>query len=135
LCFTTQGFCGVAHSSGSKRRRKGDSDLDSEDEVNTDPDFLLAENARLNELLDNRDDVLINTIKKKREYRSFLGEAKEKVVELESMLVDAKVQLESLKSASIVTDEPKCIECPVFLGDLTVLRGKYASKVEELDVF
>jgi hypothetical protein len=42
---------------------------------------LVEENARLNELLDNRDDVLRKTNKEKREYRSFLGEAKEKVVD------------------------------------------------------
>jgi hypothetical protein len=42
-----------------------------------------------NDLLDNRDDVLRKTNKEKREYRSLLGEAKEKVVELESLLVDA----------------------------------------------
>jgi hypothetical protein len=34
---------------------------------------LIAENARLNDLLDNRDDVLRKTNKEKREYRSLLG--------------------------------------------------------------
>jgi hypothetical protein len=34
--------------------------------------------------------VLRKTNKEKREYRSFLGEAKEKVVDLESFLVDAR---------------------------------------------
>jgi hypothetical protein len=63
-----------------------------------------------------------------------LGEAKEKVVELESLLVDARAQIDSLKSAPIVTDEPGCTNYSVFLGDLTVLKEKYASKVEELDV-
>jgi hypothetical protein len=33
-----------------------------------------------------------------------------------------------------VTDESKCTDCSVFLGDLIVLKEKYASKVEELDV-
>jgi hypothetical protein len=88
----------------------------------------------LNELLDNYDDVLRKTNKEKREYRSFLGEAKEKVVELESLIVDARAQLDSLKSAPIVTNEPECIDCSVFLRDLIVLKEKYASKVEELDV-
>jgi ABC-type transporter Mla subunit MlaD len=95
---------------------------------------LVAESARLNELLDNHDDVLRKTNKEKREYRSLLGEAKEKVVELESFLVDARAQIDSLKSAPIVTDEPKCTDCSTFLGDLNVLKEKYASKVEELDV-
>jgi hypothetical protein len=47
---------------------------------------LIAEDARLNDLLDNRDYVLRKTNKEKREYRSLLGEVKEKVVELESLL-------------------------------------------------
>jgi regulator of replication initiation timing len=124
----------MAHSSASKKSNKDDSGFDSEDEVNNDPSFLVAENDRLNELLDNRDDVLRKTNKEKREYRSFLGEAKENVVELESLLVDARAQIDSLKSTPVVTDEPECTECSVFLGESTVLKEKYASKFEELDV-
>jgi hypothetical protein len=71
----------------------------SEEEVNNDPSFLIAENARLNDLLDNRNDVLRKTNKETREYRSLLGEAKEKVVEQESLLVDARAQIDSIKSA------------------------------------
>jgi hypothetical protein len=33
-----------------------------------------------------------------------------------------------------VTNEPKCNDCSTFLGEWTVLKEKYASKVEELDV-
>jgi hypothetical protein len=77
LCFAAQGFCGIALSSGEKKRNKDDSDSDSEDLVNKDPTFLVAENARLNELLYNRDDVLRKTNKEKREYMSLLEEAKE----------------------------------------------------------
>jgi hypothetical protein len=95
---------------------------------------LIAENARLNHLLNNRDDVLRKTNKEKREYRSLLGEAKEKVLELESLLVDARGQIDSLKSAPVVTNEPECIDCSVYLDDLTMLKEKYASKVEELYV-
>jgi chromosome segregation ATPase len=95
---------------------------------------LIAENARLNDFLDNRDDVLIKTNKDKRDYRSLLGEAKEKVVELESLLDDARAQIDSLKSAPVVTNEPECTDCSTFLSELTMLKEKYASKVEELDV-
>jgi DNA repair exonuclease SbcCD ATPase subunit len=95
---------------------------------------LIAENARLNDLLDNRDDVLRKTNKEKREYRSLLGEAKEKVMELESLLDDARAQIDSLKSAPVVTNEPECTNCSTFLGELTVLKEEYASKVEELDM-
>jgi hypothetical protein len=134
LCFAAQGFCGMAHSSARKKSNKVDSGSDSEEEVNNEPSFLIAENARLNDLLDNRDDVLRKTNKEKREYRSLLGEAKEKVVELESFLVDVRAQIDSLRSAPIVTNEPECTNCSTFLGELIVLKEKYASKVEELDV-
>jgi hypothetical protein len=134
LCFAAQGFCGMAHSTASKKSNKDDSGSESKEEVNNSPSFLIAENARLNDLLDNRDDVLRKTNKEKREYRSFLGEAKEKVVELESLLVDARAQIDSLKSAPVVINEPECTDCSTFLGELIVLKEKYASKVEELHV-
>jgi hypothetical protein len=134
LCFAAQGFCGMAHSIASKESNKDDSGSDSKEEVNNSPSFLIAENARLNDLLDNCDDVLRKNNKEKRQYRSFLGEAKEKVAELESLLVDTRAQIDSLKSAPIVTNEPECTDCSTFLGELTVLKEKYASKVEELDV-
>jgi regulator of replication initiation timing len=124
----------MAHSSASKKSDKDDSGSDSEEEVNNDPSFLIAENARLNDLLDNRDDVLRKTNKEKREYRSLLGEAKEKVVELVFLLDDARAQIDSLKFAPVITNEPECTNCSIFLGELTVLKEKYASKVEELDV-
>jgi hypothetical protein len=72
LCFAAQGFCGMAHSTASKKSNKNDSGSDSEEEVNNNPSFLIAENARLNDLLDNHDDVLRKTNKEKREYRSLL---------------------------------------------------------------
>jgi hypothetical protein len=62
----------MAHSSASKKNDKDDSGSNSEEEVNNDPSFLIAENARLNDLLDNHDDVLRKTNKEKREYRSLL---------------------------------------------------------------
>jgi hypothetical protein len=132
LCFAAQGFCGMANSSASKKSNKDDSGSDSEEEVNNSPSFLIEENARLNDLIDNRDDVLGKTNKEKREYRSLLGEAEEKVVELEFFLDDARAQIDSLKSAPVVTSEPECTDCSTFL--LTVFKEKYASKVEELDV-
>jgi hypothetical protein len=106
-------FWSFTHSSASKKRNKDDSDFDSEEEVNNDLSFLIAENARLNDLLDNRYDVLRKTYKEKREYRSLLGEAKEKVVKLESLLVDARAQIDSLNSTPVVTNEPECSDFPV----------------------
>jgi hypothetical protein len=124
----------MAHSSASKNNNKGDSGSDFEEEVNNSPSFLVAENARLNDLLDNCDDVLRKTNNENREYRSFIGEAKEKVIELESLLDYARAQIDSLKSSLVVTNEPECTDCFTFIGELTVLKEKYASKVEELDV-
>jgi hypothetical protein len=112
----------MTHSSASNKSNKDDSGSDSEEDVNNDPSFLIAENARLNDLLDNRDDVLRKTNNEKREYRCVLGEAKEKVVELESLLVDARAQIDSLKSALVVTNEPECTNCSTFLVNLLCLR-------------
>jgi hypothetical protein len=127
LRFAAQGFCGIAHSSASKKSNKDKTGSDSEEEVNNDPSFLIAENAKLNDWLDNCDDVL-------RKYKSLLGEAKEKVVELESLLDGARAEIDSIKSPPVVTNEPECTDCSTFLGELTVLKEKYASKVEEIDV-
>jgi DNA gyrase/topoisomerase IV subunit A len=124
----------MAHRSASKKSNKDDSGSDYEEEVNNDPSFLIAENARLNDLLDNRDDVLRKTNKEMREYKSLLGEDKEKVIELESLLDDAKALIDSLKSVPIVTNEPECTNCSTFLGELIVHEKNYASMVEELYV-
>jgi hypothetical protein len=40
-CVALEGFCGMAHSSSSKKSDKEDSDSDSEDEVNSDPTLCL----------------------------------------------------------------------------------------------
>jgi hypothetical protein len=57
-CFTGDGFCGMAPSSGSKKSHQSDSDSDSEDEVHDELPFLRVVNERLGQLLDNRDDML-----------------------------------------------------------------------------
>jgi hypothetical protein len=83
----------MACRSSNQKSGKDDFDSDSEDEVNHVPDFLLKEIAELNALLDNHDDVLRKTDKEKREYRSLLGKSWEKVVELESLLEVARVDI------------------------------------------
>jgi hypothetical protein len=65
LRYTAQGFCDMAHNSASKKSNKDNSGSDFEDEVNNDPSLLVAENARLNDLLDNRDDVLRKPIRRR----------------------------------------------------------------------
>jgi hypothetical protein len=49
------------------------------------------------------------------------------VVELESLLGDARPQIDYLKSTPSLTNEPKCTNCSTFLGKLTVIKEKYAS--------
>jgi hypothetical protein len=83
-CVTLEGFCGMDHSSSSKKSDKEDIDSDSEDEVNRDPDSLLAGITRLNGLIDNSNSVLRDAKKMRKDLRAQLENASEKVGELES---------------------------------------------------
>jgi hypothetical protein len=56
------------------------------------------------------------------------------VAELETQVLDGKLEIDSLKASPVVSDEVDCVDCSVFLANLTALRGKHASKCEELDV-
>jgi hypothetical protein len=57
ICFTRDGFCTMALSSGSKKSTQSDSDSESDDEVRDEVPFLRQENERLGTLVDNRDDI------------------------------------------------------------------------------
>jgi hypothetical protein len=69
-CYTRDGFYGMARSSGSKKSQQRDSDSDSEDEVCDELPFLHDENERLGKLLDNRDDMLREAKKMRKELGS-----------------------------------------------------------------
>jgi hypothetical protein len=56
------------------------------------------------------------------------------VAELETQVLDSKLEIDSLKASPVVSDENDCVDCSVFLADLIALREKHASKCEELDV-
>jgi hypothetical protein len=56
------------------------------------------------------------------------------VAELETQNLDAKLEIDSLKASSVVSDEVECAGCPIFLADLAMFMEKHASKCEELDV-
>jgi hypothetical protein len=56
------------------------------------------------------------------------------VAELETQVLDSKLEIDSLKASPVVSDEIHCVDCSAFLADLTDFREKYASKCEELDV-
>jgi uncharacterized protein YhaN len=124
----------MARSSSSKRNQKDASDLDSEDEVCDELSSLRKENEELVDLLDNRDHMLRESKKLRKELRALLEDARTRVAEPETQVLDGKLEIESLKASLVVSDEVDCADCYVFLANLTALREKHASKCEELDV-
>jgi hypothetical protein len=126
----------MAHSTDSKRSQKNASDLDSnsEDEVGDVLSSLRKENEELVDLLDNYDHMLKEFKNLRKELRALLEDARTRVVELETQVLDGKLEIDSLKASPVVSDEADCVDCSVFLADLTTLREKHASKCEELDV-
>jgi hypothetical protein len=138
LCVTglslKDDFCGMARSSSSKRSQKDASDLDSEDEVCDELSSLRKENEELVDLLDNCDHMLREAKKLMKELRALLEYARTRVTELETQVLDGKLEIDSLKASPVSSDEDDCADCSVFLADLTALREKHASKCEELDV-
>jgi hypothetical protein len=93
--------------------------------------FLRQENERLGLLLDNRDDMLREAKKMRKELRASLEDARTRVAEQETQNLDAKLEIDSLKSSPVVSDDDECADCSIFLADLALF--KYASKCEELD--
>jgi hypothetical protein len=95
-CFVGDGFCDMAHSSDSKESHQSDSDSDSEDEVHDELPFLHEENKRLGKLLDNRDDMLREGKKIRKELRASLEDARNYEAELTHNL-DAKLEIDFLR--------------------------------------
>jgi hypothetical protein len=124
----------MALSSGSKKSNQSDSDSDFDDEVRDELPFLRQENERLGLLLDNRDDMIREAKKMRKELRASLEDARTRVAELETQNLDAKLEIDSLKASPVVFDEVECANCPIFLADLALFKEKHASKCEELDV-
>jgi hypothetical protein len=62
------------------------------------------------------------------ELRALLEDARTSVAELETQVVDGKLEIDSLKASPVVSDEVDCAYCSVFLADLTILMEKHASK-------
>jgi hypothetical protein len=115
LCVTglslKDDFCGMARSSTSKRSQKDASDLDSEDEVCDELSSLRKENEELVGLLDNRDHMLREAKKLRKELRSLLEDARTRVAELETQVLDSKLEIDSLKASPVVSDENDCADC------------------------
>jgi hypothetical protein len=133
-CFEGDGFCGMARSSGSKKSHQSDSNSNFEDEVRDELPFLREENERLGQLFDNRDDMLREAKKMRKELRASLEDARNRVAELETQNLDAKLEIDSLKASHVVSDDVDCVDCSVYLADLTSLKDKHASICDELDV-
>jgi uncharacterized protein YceH (UPF0502 family) len=124
----------MALSSGSKKSTQRDSDSDSDDEVRDELPFLGQENGRLGSLLDNRDDMLREAKKMRKELRASVEDARTRVAELETQVLDSKLEIDSLKASLVVFDEVDCADCSIFLADLALFKEKHASKCERLDV-
>jgi hypothetical protein len=133
-CLARDGFCTIALSSSSKKSTQNNSDSDSDDEVCDELPFLRQENERLGFLLDNRDDMLREAKKTRKELRASLEDARTRVPELETQNLDAKLEIDSLKAPSVFSDEVECADCSIFLADLALFKENHASKCEELDV-
>jgi hypothetical protein len=56
------------------------------------------------------------------------------VAELETQNLDAKLEIDSLKASPMVSNDVDCVDCSVYLADLTSLKDKLASTCDELDV-
>jgi hypothetical protein len=124
----------MALSSGSKKSTQSNSDSDSDDKVRDELPFLRQENEQLGLLLDNRDDMLREAKKMRKELRASLEDARTRVAELETQNLDAKLEIDSLKASPVVSYEVECADCPIFLADLALFNKKHTSKCEELGV-
>jgi DNA repair exonuclease SbcCD ATPase subunit len=133
-CFAREDLCTMALSSGSKKSTQSDSDSDSDDEVRDELPFLRQENERLGLLLDNRDDMLKEAKKMRKELRASLEDARTRVAELETQNLDAKLEIDSLKASPVVSDDVECADCSTFLANLALFKERHAFKCEELDV-
>jgi hypothetical protein len=72
--------------------------------------------------------------KMRKELRASLEDARTRVAELETQVLDSKLEIDSLKASPVVSDETDCVDCSIFLADLALFKEKHASKCEELDV-
>jgi hypothetical protein len=126
-CFARDGFCTMALSYSSKKSTQSVSNSDSDDEVRDELPFLRQENERLGSLLDNRDDMLRKAKEMRKEFRASLEDARTRVAELETRVLDSELEIDSLKASPVVSDEVDCADCSIFLADLALFKEKHAS--------
>jgi hypothetical protein len=70
----------------------------------------------------------------RKDLRASLEDARTRVAELETQVLDSKLEIDSLKASPVVSDEVDCAHCSIFLADLSLFKENHASKCEELDV-
>jgi hypothetical protein len=85
-------------------------------------------------LLDNCDDILREAKKMRKELRASLEDARNRVAELETQNLGAKLEIDSLKASPVVSNDVDCVDCSVYLADLASLNDKHASVCDELDM-
>jgi hypothetical protein len=85
-------------------------------------------------LLDNRDDMLREAKKMRKELRASLEDARNRVAELETQNLDAKLEIDSFKASHVVSNDVYCVDCSLYLADLASLKDKHACICDELDV-
>jgi hypothetical protein len=81
---------------------------------------LRKENEELVDLLDIRDHMLRESKKLRKELRALLEDARTRVAEVETHVLDGNLEIDSLKTSPVVSDEADCADCSMFLADLTV---------------
>jgi hypothetical protein len=72
--------------------------------------------------------------KMRKELRASLEDARTRVAELETQVLDSKLAIDSLKASPVISNEVDCADCSIFLADLVLFKEKHASKCEKLDV-
>jgi hypothetical protein len=70
----------------------------------------------------------------RKELRASLEDARTRVAELETQVLDSKLEIDSLKASPVGSDEVDYADFTIFLADLALFKEKHASKCEELDV-
>jgi hypothetical protein len=69
----------------------------------------------------------------RKDLRAQLENASEKVGELESKLLELKLENDSLKLASTTPDHVECPKCDAWLNEIKLLNEKNASTLAKLD--
>jgi hypothetical protein len=64
--------------------------------------------------------------KMRKELRASLEDARNHVAKIEMKNLDAKLDIDSLKASPVVSDDVDCVDCSVYLADLTSVKDKHA---------